>query len=96
MSHHQQPVDIVLSAYECDASRLLRLGRVVVYVFSCATNWSVADVLLLTRLHDHKGQLQARYSATPSDALRKLVEHAWAEQHEYDAQHEVGSPEVWR
>lgn len=81
---------VSIEIYELESGRLARVANALAYVLRRA---GPIDTTPIMSLHDHKGELRVVYTSTPSDALKKLIEHAWEGEREYNVAHEV---QRWR
>lgn len=75
---------IALSA--SDRAGRIRLARVAGRLRRLTADWDPAN-LVLAALHDDHNTLHAHYTTPPLDALRRLVERAWAEEDLYEVRH---------
>lgn len=72
--------EIILTAYNADTEpdRLIRLERVVGYVFALAEHYGNENICSrIESLHDHKGLLTVTWHVQPTDGEKEFLSKAW-------------------
>lgn len=68
-------MSVTLSAYEASNDRIVRLAKVVAFLGDRFFNGPYA----ITKLHDHKGNLDVTWDGLPSGSDVNFVGYAWQE-----------------
>lgn len=71
--------EIVCSAYNTESFRLIRLERVVGYVYALSEHYGNNRLLSkISELHDNKGTLVVTWKNSPAVGEKEIISKAWS------------------